>query len=147
MTEVRSPFTGRLVALEDVADEVFSGRVMGDGVAVVPAEGDVVAPVAGRIEKLFKGGHGFALETPDGVQVLVHVGLETVRLEGDGFTVLASEGDDVDIGAPMVSVDLERMRTLGVDIVSPIVVISGQEVDVVATAAVEAGAPLLEVRD
>jgi len=139
-----SPFTGKLVPLEEVADDVFSQRVMGDGVAVLPSEGRVVAPVAGTVGKLFEGGHGFAIETPEGLQVLVHVGLETVHLEGDGFTVKTNEGDEVAAGDEMVTVDLDRMRELGIDMVSPVVVISGQDVTVKASDEVSAGDPLLE---
>jgi len=143
---VASPFTGKVVPLEEVADDVFSQRVMGDGVAVLPSEGRVVAPVAGTVGKLFEGGHGFAIETPDGLQVLVHVGLETVHLKGDGFTVKTNEGDEVVAGDEMVTVDLDRMRELGIDMVSPVVVISGQDVTVSSSDEVSAGDPLLETR-
>ncbi|MBA2273290.1 MAG: PTS glucose transporter subunit IIA [Actinobacteria bacterium] len=144
MTALASPFTGKVVSLEEVDDDVFSQRVMGDGVAVLPREGRVVAPIAGTVGKLFEGGHGFAIETPDGLQVLVHVGLETVHLKGDGFTVKVSEGVEVDVGDEMVTVDLDRMQELGIDMVSPVVVISGQEVTVSASDEVSAGDPLLE---
>ena len=146
MTEVVSPFTGALVALDDVNDEVFSERVMGEGVAVMPSEGRVVAPVSGTIAKLFEGGHGFAIETPEGLQILVHVGLETVHLKGDGFTVGASEGQEINAGDEIVAVDLERMSELNIDIVSPVVVISGEAVTVTAPTEVKAGDPLLDVK-
>ncbi|CAN5549424.1 MAG: PTS sugar transporter subunit IIA [Actinomycetota bacterium] len=146
MTEVVSPFTGSLVALDDVNDEVFSERVMGEGVAVMPSEGRVVAPVSGTIAKLFEGGHGFAIETPEGLQILVHVGLETVHLKGDGFTVGASEGQEITAGDEIVAVDLERMSELNIDIVSPVVVISGEAVTVTASTEVKAGDPLLDVK-
>ncbi len=146
MTEVVSPFTGALVALDDVNDEVFSERVMGEGVAVMPSEGRVVAPVSGTIAKLFEGGHGFAIETPEGLQILVHVGLETVHLKGDGFTVGASEGQEITAGDEIVAVDLERMSELNIDIVSPVVVISGEAVTVTASTEVKAGDPLLDVK-
>lgn len=144
MTALASPFTGKVVPLEEVADDVFSQRIMGDGVAVLPREGHVVAPIAGTVGKLFEGGHGFAIETPEGLQVLVHVGLETVHLKGDGFSVKVSEGDEVSAGDEMVTVDLDRMRELGIDMVSPVVVISGQDVTVSASEEVSAGDPLLE---
>ena len=141
---VKSPFSGRVVPLDDVDDEVFSGRVMGDGVAVYPAEGGVVAPIAGRIEKLFKGGHGLAIENDEGLQVLVHIGLETVKLKGDGFTVHAAEGDVVGAGDLMVTIDLDRMGELEIDLVSPVVVISGHEVSNPASGQVEPGDRLFE---
>jgi glucose-specific phosphotransferase system IIA component len=146
VTEVVSPFTGALVALDDVNDEVFSERVMGEGVAVMPSEGRVVAPVSGTIAKLFEGGHGFAIETPEGLQILVHVGLETVHLKGDGFKVGASEGQEINAGDEIVAVDLERMSELNIDIVSPVVVISGEAVTVTASTEVKAGDSLLDVK-
>jgi glucose-specific phosphotransferase system IIA component len=145
VTRVASPFTGRVQALDDVADEVFAQRIVGDGVAVIPTEGTVVAPIAGRIEKLFEGGHAFAIQDPEGIQVLVHVGLDTVQLKGEGFTVRARQGDDVAIGAHIVSVDLATMEERGVDMSSPVVIISGHEVEVSATGEVKAGDPLFDV--
>ncbi|MDP8978140.1 MAG: glucose PTS transporter subunit IIA [Actinomycetota bacterium] len=146
MTIVASPFTGDVVALDDVADEVFASRTVGDGVAISPTGARVVAPIAGTVAKAFRGGHGWAIETDDGLQVLVHVGLDTVRLEGDGFTPRAGEGDEVVVGDPLVGVDWDRLRELGVDTVSPVVVLSGHAVTVVAgPGGVHAGDPLLEV--
>lgn len=144
MAIVTSPLTGRVVPLDEVDDEVFSERVMGDGVAVQPAAGEVVAPLSGRIEKLFKGGHGLAIEDDSGLQVLVHIGLETVKLKGDGFTVHASEGDPVSAGDLIVSVDLDRMNELDIDLVSPVVVISGHDVSNHATGEVASGDRLFD---
>ena len=144
MVAVTSPFAGRVVSLDEVDDEVFSERVMGDGVAVRPSSGEVVAPLSGRIEKLFKGGHGLAIEDEDGLQILVHIGLETVKLKGDGFTVHAAEGDTVGTGDLIVTVDLGRMDELGIDLVSPVVVISGQGVTNRASGEVEMGDRLFD---
>jgi len=144
MAIVTSPFTGRVVSLDEVGDEVFSERVMGDGVAVRPASGEVVAPLSGRIEKLFKGGHGLAIEDDGGLQVLVHIGLETVKLKGDGFTVHANEGDPVSAGDLIVSVDLDRMNELEIDLVSPVVVISGHDVNNHASGEVASGDRLFD---
>ncbi len=145
MAAIASPFSGRVVALDDVNDDVFSERVMGDGVAVLPTDPEVVAPIAGKLEKLFRGGHGFAIETSDGLQVLVHVGLETVHLKGEGFEVHAAEGDAVEAGDHIVTVDLDHMAAKSIDMVSPVVVISGQQVRVTAAQSVGAGDPLMEV--
>lgn len=148
---VRSPMAGRVMDLGEVRDEVFAERVMGDGAALRPApqasRAPVVAPVAGTIAKLFTGGHGIAIETPDGVQVLVHVGIDTVELHGDGFTVRAAEGDTVAVGDLLVDVDLGRLAERERDATTPVVVISGQPVRVLASGDVAAGDPLLEVLD
>jgi glucose-specific phosphotransferase system IIA component len=143
---VKSPLSGTVVPLEEVADEVFSEKVMGDGVAVRPTRGRVLAPTSGTIEKLFPGGHGVVIETPDGLQILVHVGLDTVELKGDGFEVHAAEGETVGEGRLLVTVDLDRMAELKVDLVSPVVVISGHRIEAVASGKVAAGEDLFEVR-
>jgi len=142
---VHSPLAGAVVPLEQVGDAMFAEKVMGDGVAVRPTEGEVVAPVAGRLEKLFPGGHGMAIETAEGVQVLIHVGLETVQLQGDGFELVATEGDDVAVGDVLVRVDLDRLAELDVDIISPIVIISDHEVTGRSSGQVTSGDPLFEV--
>ncbi|MGH2697868.1 MAG: PTS sugar transporter subunit IIA [Actinomycetota bacterium] len=142
---MKSPLSGKVVPLEEVADEVFSERVMGDGVAVRPTEGRVLAPASGTIEKLFPGGHGVVIETPEGVQILVHVGLDTVELKGDGFDVHAAEGETTAEGRLLVTVDLDRMAELKVDLVSPVVVISGHSVEARASGDVAAGDDLFGV--
>ena len=142
---VHSPLSGTVVPLEQVGDPMFAEKVMGEGLAVQPNGPDVVAPVAGHLAKLFPGGHGMAIETPDGVEVLVHVGLETVQLKGDGFEVVATEGADVEVGDVLVRVDLDRLKELGVDAISPVVIISEHVVRNEATGAVNAGDPLFDV--
>jgi len=148
---VHSPLAGRVIDLGEVDDDVFADRIMGDGAALTPdrrvPRAPVVAPVAGTIAKLFKGGHGVAIETADGVQVLVHVGIDTVELHGDGFTVHAAEGETVEVGTPLVEVDLARLAQLEKDATTPVVVISGHPVRVLASGAVAAGDPLLEILD
>lgn len=145
MSAVAAPVAGQIVPIDEVDDEVFADRVVGDGVAIRPSDGRVVAPVAGRVEKVFPGGHGIAIETGSGLQVLVHVGLETVHLEGDGFDAHVAEGDDVSVGDPLVTVELARLAELEVDPVSPVVVLSGERVTVVASGTVARGEPLMEV--
>lgn len=152
---IASPLAGTVVPLEQVPDQMFAEKVMGDGAAVRPngAAGpqgaggvvDVVAPVAGRLAKLFPGGHGMAIVTAEDVEVLVHVGLETVHLRGDGFEVVATEGDDVAAGDLLVRVDLDRLAELGADPISPVVIMSDQPVRMVAGDQVRSGDPLFAV--
>jgi len=142
---VVSPMSGRVVALEDVPDEVFAQRIVGDGLAIEPESGEVVAPITGRVAKLFRGGHGVVVEGDDGVQVLVHVGIDTVRLRGRGFAVLAAEGQRVEAGDAILRADIEWLRAEGVELLSPVLVISGQRVTPAAQGRVAAGQPLLEV--
>jgi glucose-specific phosphotransferase system IIA component len=145
MSVVASPLTGRVVPLDDVADDVFAERVMGDGVALQPGHGEVRAPVAGVVAKLFRGGHAFVVQTDDGLEVLTHIGLDTVALEGEGFATHVAEDDRVAAGDLIVTVDLEHLGGKGVDLTSPVVVISPHTRRTVAGDDVETGAPLLEV--
>lgn len=121
MLWILAPLSGRVVPLDEVPDPVFAARMLGDGVAVDPEEGLAVAPVGGRVVVLHSANHAFAIETEDGVRVLVHIGLETVHLRGDGFERLAQEGDRVESGQPIVRFDLERIRAAGYILLSPVV--------------------------
>ena len=145
MAVVGSPFTGRVVPLEEVADEVFADRVMGDGVAVHPTDGAVHAPADGVVAKLFRGGHAFVVQTAEGIEILTHIGLDTVELQGEGFATHVDEDAVVAAGDLVVTVDLARVADHGVDLTSPVVVISGHRVAPLAQGEVEARAPLLEV--
>lgn len=146
MGTIVSPVSGVVVPLEEVPDGVFADRVLGDGLAVRPTSGQVVAPVDGRIAKLFPGGHAIVVETADGVQVMIHIGIDTVRLRGRGFTVQAAEGQAVRAGDPLVLVDVAKLAGDGVELVSPVVLISGHAADPLATGRVRAGEPLMAVR-
>ena len=105
MTDVLAPCAGRVIPLTDTPDPVFAGEMVGPGVAIEPEPGPatVVSPIAGRIVKLHP--HAFVVLGSDGVGVLVHLGINTVRLEGEGFEVLATEGSEVAAGDPMVRWD------------------------------------------
>jgi glucose-specific phosphotransferase system IIA component len=146
MATVLSPLNGDVVPLDQVPDEVFAQGILGQGIAVQPTSGLVLAPVDGRLAKLFPGGHALVVETADGVQVLVHLGLDTVRLRGHGFTVRAREGQLVRACDPLVRVDVTMLAGEGVELVSPVVIISGHAVTPLAAGRVRAGAPLLAVR-
>ncbi len=125
MTAIRTPFAGPVVALADVPDPVFAGQLVGAGVAVDPTgvEGAVtaVAPVDGTIVKLHP--HAFALQGAAGTDVLVHVGIDTVKLKGDGFELLAAEGDTVVAGDPVVRFTPSAITAAGYSPVCPVVVL------------------------
>ncbi|WP_134740378.1 PTS glucose transporter subunit IIA [Nocardioides sp. 503] len=105
MTEVLAPLPGRVVAMSDVPDPVFSSEMVGPGVAIEPDPGEVtvVSPVAGKVLKVHP--HAFIVLAPDGVGVLVHLGIDTVKLDGRGFEVLVTQGSTVEAGTPMVRWD------------------------------------------
>ncbi len=92
MMEILAPISGRIVSLSEVSDEVFASGMAGEGAAIVPSEsGEVLAPVSGRLVKLFEGGHAFGIETDGGVEMIVHVGIDTIELRGADFEKIATE--------------------------------------------------------
>jgi len=116
-----SPVDGDVLELEGVADEVFSTKLAGDGLAIIPRSNTFVAPVSGVVKKIFSTNHAFSIETKNGLEVLVHIGLDTVALQGEGFTRLVEEGETVSSGKPIISADIEFIKAQGKDIVTPIV--------------------------
>lgn len=102
--------TGRAVALEQVPDAVFSQKVLGEGIAIIPEDDTVVCPAAGEIILVADTKHAYAIATDDGLEVLVHIGLETVGLQGKGFTPLVKAGDKVQVGTPLCTVDKELLK-------------------------------------
>src|SRR5436305_14566669 len=103
MTEIQifAPLDGMVVDLETVPDGVFAQEMAGDGVAIDPSGQVAVAPVSGTLVKLFPGGHAFGISTPEGVDLIVHIGLGTVELKGQGFQNIATEGQQVKAGTPI----------------------------------------------
>jgi PTS system glucose-specific IIA component len=119
--EVLAPFSGRVVPLEEVPDPVFSQKMLGDGLAVDPAEEIGVAPVTGKLAVFHSAGHAFAVQATDEVGVLVHVGLDTVQMEGEGFTRLAEVGDEVVAGQEIVHFNLAIIESAGYSPISPVI--------------------------
>jgi len=119
---VQAPVDGQLLALESVDDEVFAQRMAGDGVAILPI-GDVFSsPIDGVITKIFSTNHAYAVKSKQDLEVLVHIGLETVALKGEGFERLAQEGDEVKAGDPIIKADLAYIKAHAKDIITPILV-------------------------
>lgn len=110
---VLSPCKGTLIDLANVEDEVFSQKAMGDGVAVEPEEGIFYAPISGSLESVFPTGHAYGIQSSDGKEILVHIGLDTVELDGKGFTLHVKQGDKVCAGDKIVTVDLNTVREAG----------------------------------
>lgn len=126
-TEVHAPVTGRALALADVPDPVFAGGMVGYGAAIDPPHQviDAVAPVGGKILKLLP--HAYVIMTPDNVGVLVHLGLDTVRLQGAGFTAHVSQGDAVTAGQPVITYDVPAVVAAGYSPVVPVVVMDERD--------------------
>lgn len=118
-----APMAGELVALSDVADEAFAAGALGPGIAVSPAAGAVVvAPCDGKVSVAFPTGHAYGIKSASGVQVLIHIGMDTVKLEGKGFTPRVAKGDVVKRGDALAEVDWDVIREAGYDTITPMVV-------------------------
>ncbi|MFW8202914.1 PTS N-acetyl glucosamine transporter subunit IIABC [Klebsiella pneumoniae] len=116
-----SPITGDVVALEQVPDEAFASKAVGDGIAVKPTSNIVVAPAVGTVVKIFNTNHAFCLETNNGAEIVVHMGIDTVALEGKGFKRLVEEGTDVKAGEPILEMDLDFLNANARSMISPVV--------------------------
>lgn len=116
-----SPIKGEIKPITEVPDAVFSGRMMGDGFAIVPAEGTVVSPVDGKIVNMFPTKHAIGILSDSGREILIHVGIDTVNLKGQGFEALIAENDRVEAGQPLLKVDLDYIGENATSIITPIV--------------------------
>ena len=121
IAELVSPVTGDVVALEQVPDEAFASKAVGDGVAVKPTDKTVVSPAAGTIVKIFNTNHAFCLETEKGAEIVVHMGIDTVALNGQGFKRLVEEGAEVTAGQPILEMDLDYLNANARSMISPVV--------------------------
>jgi glucose-specific phosphotransferase system IIA component len=119
--EVLAPFSGQIVPLDEVPDPVFSAKMLGDGLAVQPTEGVALAPVSGKLTVFHSAGHAFAIRASTEVSVLVHVGLDTVKMRGQGFVPLASVGEEVEAGQELVRFDLATIAAAGYSSLSPVI--------------------------
>jgi len=120
--EIRSPVDGQIVALESVDDEVFSQKMVGDGVAVIPMSNVFTAPIDGTVTKIFDTNHAYSIKSSKDLEVMVHIGLDTVALDGKGFERLATEGDEVKVGDEIIRVDLAYIEEYAKDIITPIII-------------------------
>lgn len=124
---ILSPLTGKVMPLEDVPDPVFSQKIIGDGVAVFPSEGRIVSPVDGQVVSVADTGHAYGLKTEDGLEILIHVGLETVSLKGECFNVYVKPGDQVKAGDKLAEVDLGFLAEKNISPVTPVLICGGME--------------------
>ncbi|CAH2715158.1 PTS system glucose-specific EIICBA component [Neobacillus rhizosphaerae] len=116
-----APLKGEIKAITEVPDQVFAGKMMGDGFAIVPAEGMVVSPVNGKIVNLFPTKHAIGILSDGGREILIHVGIDTVNLKGQGFETLVSENDQVEMGQPLLKIDLDYIKEHATSTITPIV--------------------------
>ncbi|HBG5346027.1 TPA: PTS glucose transporter subunit IIA [Clostridioides difficile] len=124
-----SPAQGKIVALENVPDETFSKKMLGDGFAIDIIDGKIVSPISGKLETVFSSGHAFGIKGTNG-EVLIHVGIDTVALNGDGFDVAVKQGDMVKQGDVLVNVDLKRIHELGKSTLTMVLFPDGKKVNI-----------------
>lgn len=108
--------SGKCVELSTVKDEVFSQKLMGDGFAIIPNDDVIVAPISGSIEVVFPTGHAIGLKASNGVEILVHIGIDTVNLNGEGFEKLVKQGQKVKAGQPLVKINRQLISDKGYDL-------------------------------
>lgn len=107
------PVSGIAMDISEVNDPVFAGRAMGDGIAIVPSEGVLAAPISGTVEALFPTGHALAIKSDSGMGVMLHIGIDTVDMKGDGFIARIAQGDRVEAGQILVEFDREKIAAAG----------------------------------
>ena len=129
--EVAAPVDGICIPMGEVKDSVFSSKMLGDGFAVIPSGDVIVAPVAGEIVMIPESKHAFGIAAPSGMEVLVHIGLDTVNLNGDGFSLLAKQGAKVRAGTPVIQVDRRRLTEQGYDLTTMLIFTEGYDREVV----------------
>ena len=145
---VCSPISGEAIPLSDVKDETFAGEILGKGMAVIPDEGKVYAPFDGTVETIFPTGHAVALKSADGVEALIHVGMDTVKLNGKYYTARVQDGAVVKKGDLLVEFDLDGIRGEGYDVTTPVVITNTDEyaqVSAVKNGKTAAGDPVIEI--
>ncbi|QCJ45533.1 PTS glucose transporter subunit IIA (plasmid) [Bacillus sp. S3] len=127
-TSIYAPVDGEVIPLEEVPDPVFSGKLMGDGIAIKPANGKVVSPVQGEIIQVFPTKHAIGVRTKNGVEILLHIGLETVNLKGEGFTVFVKEGDLVNVGDKILDFNKEIIEEKASSTITPIIIMNSDKI-------------------
>ncbi|MDK7753727.1 glucose-specific PTS transporter subunit IIBC [Staphylococcus ureilyticus] len=144
---IYAPLKGRTIPLDEVPDQVFSDKLMGDGLAIYPDNGEVVAPFDGTVELVFPTKHAIGLKSESGVEVLIHFGLETVGLQGEGFTVHVDSGDTIVKGQSLMTVDLDYIKTHAKSDITPIIVTNSGEHEIKTThdGAVDTGEVLIKL--
>ena len=142
MTTVTSPLAGRVIGLASVPDPVFSGAMIGPGTAIDPVRepSEAVSPVDGVVVSLHP--HAFVVDDEEGHGVLIHLGIDTVQLKGEGFTTLVTEGDELTVGQPVTIYDVPAIEAAGRNPIVPVIALDKQAADLVLSGAVGSGADL-----
>lgn len=127
--EIYTPITGEFVKIEDIPDPVFAQKMMGEGFGVKPAEGIVVSPISGVVDNVFPTKHAIGLKADNGLEVLVHIGLDTVQLNGEGFKTFVESGDHVKVGDKLVEFDIDYIDQNAKSTISPVIITNTDQTD------------------
>ena len=122
MIELGAPVSGKIVPISQVSDPIFAQEMIGKGIAIIPEDGKYYAPCDGHLSVLFPSGHAYALKNRDGVDVIIHIGIDTVKLNGKNFTIHAKQGQEVNKGDLIIEVDINAVKEAGFDIITPMVI-------------------------
>ncbi|MGJ5711963.1 PTS sugar transporter subunit IIA [Staphylococcus auricularis] len=125
--EIVAPFTGEFVKIEDIPDPVFAQKMMGEGFGIKPSEGQIVSPINGTVDNVFPTKHAIGLKADNGLELLIHIGLDTVQLDGEGFEVSVQSGDEVSVGDPLIEVDLDYIKQNAKSEISPVIVTNSDQ--------------------
>ncbi|GAA1653012.1 N-acetylglucosamine-specific PTS transporter subunit IIBC [Microbacterium flavum] len=127
---LRQPVAGRVLALAEVPDPMFAQGTMGPGVAIDPSGDTIIAPAAATVASVFPTGHAIGLVLEDGTELLIHIGIDTVGLKGDGFETLVNTGDKVEAGTPLIRFDADKIRAAGLSAITPVIVLNDENATV-----------------
>lgn len=146
---INSPVSGEVVALGNVPDPVFASEMLGKGIAVIPSEGKVYAPVSGKVVTVFTTKHAIGLVDENGVEVLIHIGLDTVNLSGQHFTSHVKGGDIVKAGQLLSEFDISAIKNAGYDVITPVIITNSpvfKEIEIVKTGQVGKGEEIVHIK-
>lgn len=127
--ELLAPVTGEIIELSEVPDKLFAAKIVGDGIAIKPTDNKMVAPIAGVIKQLFPSKHALGIESEAGVEVLIHIGIDTVELEGEGFESLVEQDDEVKAGDELIKFDVDYISENATSIMTPVVITNQDDID------------------
>lgn len=126
-----APMKGKIITLEEVPDKTFAGKLVGDGIAIIPEDGKVISPVNGTVAHLFDTKHAIAIKSDTGAEILIHVGIDTVKMNGEGFEAFVKNGDSIKVGDKLLEVNLDLVKEKARSIITPVVITNTNEVKAV----------------
>lgn len=120
--DIYTPIEGKILNLNDVPDQVFSEKMLGDGLALEPEGDRISSPFEGEVVTIFPTNHAIGLKSKEGIELLIHIGIDTVELDGKGFERLVSEGEKIDVGTPLIRIDRETIKKSAKSLITPVII-------------------------